>query len=120
MTPPEVIVGVAVNFKRKMVSTPVEFGVVASTAKTSLVVPLMPPPLISTAETSLVAETCFKGAFPESGQPRLKWISKRLKIKKIVTWFNNTLGKNFLVRRVLGKSNYWMELGHINNEGLYA
>jgi hypothetical protein len=30
------------------------------------------------------------------------------------------LGKNFLVRRVLGKSNYWMELGHIKNEGLYA
>jgi hypothetical protein len=103
-----------------MVSTLVEFGVVASTTETSLVAPLMPPPLISTAETSLVVETCFNGAFPEAGQPGLQWISKRLKIKKILTWFNNTLGKNFLVRRVLGKSNYWMELGHIKNEGLYA
>ena len=37
MTPPKMIVGVAVNFKRKMVSTPIEFGVVASIAETSLV-----------------------------------------------------------------------------------
>jgi hypothetical protein len=29
MTPPEMIVGVAVNFKRKIVSTSIEFGIVA-------------------------------------------------------------------------------------------
>jgi hypothetical protein len=67
MTPPEMIIGVAVNFKRKIVSTPIEFGVVASAVETSLVTPQMPPPLISTIETSSIIETCFHGAFPEAG-----------------------------------------------------
>jgi len=63
LTPLEVIVGVATCFKRKMVSTPVEFNIVTSTMKTSHVALPMPSPSILVVETSLIFRTSAHDVF---------------------------------------------------------
>jgi hypothetical protein len=59
----EVIVGVAIIFKRKMVSTPVEFNIVTSTMKTSHVALPIHLPSILVVETSSIFRTFAHDVF---------------------------------------------------------
>jgi hypothetical protein len=105
-TPSKVIVSTTARFKRRRVSTPVEFTVVALAFHvTSL---LMPSPSLSTTKTFLAARISAQGALLEAGQLGLEDVFVDLVLNRALSYLER--GRKYGMKFILdGKSNFKVE-----------